>query len=335
MKYEVGDTVLLLHSNETGEIVEIMSEDMVSVSVGGVIFPVFTDQIDFPYFKNFSEDSKRKKEQPHKKKVHIDQIKKEKKAVHNASDNGVRFTFFPVYHTAKYEDNIEHFKLYLTNQNSEPYRFTYVVQYKEKPDFVISNDIGGHSDFYLHNITPDELNDIVKFHFRFSPAISDKKKATKLDCPVKIKAKKLFHKIEEMQMKNIPSFSFGLFMKYPENSPEGYYPVPEKKAIYRTTTQPAEPARSVIDLHIEKIFGVPAGLENFEIMQIQIDYFEKYYKLAIENMQPKLIVIHGVGTGVLRNEIHQRLSTRKEVKSYVNQYHPDFGFGATEIYFQY
>jgi len=42
-----------------------------------------------------------------------------------------------------------------------------------------------------------------------------------------------------------------------------------------------------------------------------------------------------VGTGKLRDEIHERLHNRKEVRYYVNQYHPDFGFGATEIYFQY
>lgn len=335
MKYEIGDTVLLLHSNETGEVVDIISKDMVLVRVDGVEFPVFTDQIDFPYFKNFSDQSKRKKEQPQKKKIHIDQIKKEKRIARNTFDNGVRFTFIPVYNTAKYDDNIEHFKLYLTNQNAEAYRFLYTVQYKTGPDFTISNEVGRHTDFYLHNITQEALNDIVKFHFSFSLITPDNKRIARLECPVKIKAKSLFQKIEDMQLKNVPSFSFDLFMKYPEKPVEGYFPVPENKAFLKVTTHHREAARSVIDLHIEKIFGAPTGLENFEIMQIQLEYFEKYYKLAVENMQPKLIVIHGVGTGVLRNEIHQRLSTRKEVKSYINQYHPDFGFGATEIYFQY
>jgi dsDNA-specific endonuclease/ATPase MutS2 len=46
-------------------------------------------------------------------------------------------------------------------------------------------------------------------------------------------------------------------------------------------------------------------------------------------------VIHGNGSGRLRDEIHQLLRSRSEVKSFVNQYHPLFGYGATEIYFQY
>jgi dsDNA-specific endonuclease/ATPase MutS2 len=52
-------------------------------------------------------------------------------------------------------------------------------------------------------------------------------------------------------------------------------------------------------------------------------------------MQPSLIVIHGVGTGRLREEIHEQLKHRKEVKTFVNQYHPAFGYGATEIFFEY
>jgi dsDNA-specific endonuclease/ATPase MutS2 len=70
-------------------------------------------------------------------------------------------------------------------------------------------------------------------------------------------------------------------------------------------------------------------------MGLQLRTFEKYYDLAIAHHQPTLIVVHGVGEGVLRDEIHGLLRLKREVKSFVNQYHPGFGYGATEIYFQY
>ena len=63
--------------------------------------------------------------------------------------------------------------------------------------------------------------------------------------------------------------------------------------------------------------------------------FEKYFDLAYLHRQPTLIVVHGLGSGKLRDEIHDILRLKKEVKSFVNQYHPSFGYGATEIYFQY
>ena len=55
MKYQIGDTVVLLHSNEEGQVVDIMNEKMLMVDVKGITFPVYMDQVDFPYFKRFTE----------------------------------------------------------------------------------------------------------------------------------------------------------------------------------------------------------------------------------------------------------------------------------------
>ena len=74
MKYQLGDTVLILHSNEEGQIVDFINDKMLMVDVSGVRFPVYMDQIDFPYFKRFSE----KKIVPSpKQKKYIDDVKKE------------------------------------------------------------------------------------------------------------------------------------------------------------------------------------------------------------------------------------------------------------------
>ena len=55
MKFQVGDKVLILHSEEEGEVVDIINNKMVMVDVRGVKFPAYIDQLDFPYFKRFSE----------------------------------------------------------------------------------------------------------------------------------------------------------------------------------------------------------------------------------------------------------------------------------------
>jgi dsDNA-specific endonuclease/ATPase MutS2 len=46
-------------------------------------------------------------------------------------------------------------------------------------------------------------------------------------------------------------------------------------------------------------------------------------------------VVHGIGKGKLKDEIHEILKTKKEVKSFINKYDSRFGYGATEILFQY
>ena len=53
MKFEIGDKVTVLHSNEEGEVVEMINDKMVLVEVRGVRFPAYIDQLDFPYFKRF------------------------------------------------------------------------------------------------------------------------------------------------------------------------------------------------------------------------------------------------------------------------------------------
>ena len=68
---------------------------------------------------------------------------------------------------------------------------------------------------------------------------------------------------------------------------------------------------------------------------LQLTTFEKYLDLALLHQQPSLIVIHGVGSGKLRDEIHALLANRKEVKQFFNRYHPAYGYGATEIFFTF
>ena len=76
-------------------------------------------------------------------------------------------------------------------------------------------------------------------------------------------------------------------------------------------------------------------MNNLQKLELQLSSFEKYYDQTVLHRQPMMIVVHGVGSGKLRNEIHDILRMKKEVKSFVNQYHPAFGYGATEIYLQY
>ncbi|HEY4151227.1 MAG TPA: hypothetical protein VGM41_19955, partial [Chitinophagaceae bacterium] len=74
MKFQIGDKVVVMHSNEEGEVVDVINDKMVLVDVRGVKFPAYTDQLDFPYFKQFTE----KKLFPEKKpKKYIDQLPRE------------------------------------------------------------------------------------------------------------------------------------------------------------------------------------------------------------------------------------------------------------------
>jgi hypothetical protein len=340
MKFQVGDKVLLLHSNEEGEVVEIINKKMVEVEVGGVRFPVFTDQIDFPYFKRFTAKSKPSKIV----KTYIDQLKKEISLPSNETEKeyGVYLIFFPVFNKDIFDDDIvEYFKVYIINHTSTAYLFTYELTYQKNEGFQLKNELLPGQDCYVHNIPFENLNDGAKISVEFTLKVPDKKKATHYETTIKIKAKQIFDRIEQLLLKQEASFSYLLMEHYPDKTENDKLDLGKLSAagfhIYDASKakQSTHPPRSVIDLHIDKITNDWKGLSNYEILSLQLKEFEKFYDLAIQHLQPNLIVIHGVGEGVLRDEIHQILKYKKEVKSFVNQYHPKYGNGATEIYFQY
>ncbi|HEV8284943.1 MAG TPA: Smr/MutS family protein [Chitinophagaceae bacterium] len=338
MKFQIGDKILILHSNEEGEVTEIINNKMVMVDVRGVKFPAYIDQIDFPYFKKFSE----KKLFPQKKeKKYIDDVKKENPPSSKIVD-GIWLTFLPVMEMDEFGDEVvKELKIHLVNRTETAYKFTYKLNYFGNTDFELKNEILPFQDFYLHDIPFENLNDSPSFEFEFSLLAPQKNKADHYEASLRLKPKQLFTKIEEIRLKGDAHFSYRLFENYPDKVVEDKVEMgnlAEKGyKIYDATKakQHLEPPRSVVDLHIEKITDDWAGLSNHEIVSLQLKAFEKYYELAVAHMQPSLIVIHGVGTGRLREEIHEQLKHRKEVKTFINQYHPAFGYGATEIFFEY
>ena len=48
-----------------------------------------------------------------------------------------------------------------------------------------------------------------------------------------------------------------------------------------------------------------------------------------------MVVIHGLGKGKLREEVHAILKQMPEIGRFKNEWSGKYGFGATEIYFKY
>jgi hypothetical protein len=339
MKYQVGDIVLLLHSGEEGSVIDIINDKMLMVDVKGVSFPVYMDQVDFPYFKRFSQ----KKMFPGKKeKKFVDDIRKEKPSGEKRTADGVWLTFLPVFDTDEFGDDVvEELKIHLVNRTERVYHFVYRLHFFGKPDFELKNSIHPFEDFYLHDVAFADMNDSPSFEVDFTLAVPDKHKADHAESSVRLKPKQLFAKIEELKQKNEATFSQLLFTEYPARVYDDKMDMGRLAAkgykVYDASLarQHLEPARSVVDLHIEKLSDDWKHLSNYEIISLQLKTFEKYYDLALAQHLPTLTVIHGIGEGRLRDEIHDILRLKKDVKSFVNQYHPNFGYGATEIFFQY
>lgn len=341
MKYQAGDDIIVLHSNEEGKVIEIINDKMVMIEVRGVKFPAYMDQIDFPYFHRFTQ-KKVVEEKPRQTKQFIDQVPKEKPGPNQLKvADGVWLSLIPKFSLDELNDEVvELLKIYLVNRTEKAYHFSYKQHFMGEVSFELKNDIHSFHDFYLHDISFASVNDSPSFHFDFSLATPDKKKITHFETTLKLKPKQLFQRIEYMKEKNEPTVSYKLFDDYPGRIEEEKFELSGLAAkgykMYEASKirQHLEPARSVIDLHIEKLSDNWKHMSNFEILTLQLHEFERWYELALAHRQPSLIVIHGVGSGKLRDELHDILKTKKEVKTFINQYDLRFGYGATEIFFQ-
>lgn len=342
MKFQVGDKVLVLHSEEEGEVVDIINNKMVMVDVRGVKFPAYIDQLDFPYFKRFSE----KKLVPPQKKARkfIDELPREKKPIESRTSDGIWITIIPVVDTDEFGDEVvEQLKIHLVNRSDVGYQFQYKLEYLGKTDFEFENQVAPFQDFYIHDIPFENMNDSPAFNVIFSLTNPDKKKAESFETSLKLKPKQVFNRIQETRQKGEAMFSYKLMDQYPDR------PVEQKKEfdlsslanrgfkVYPASSarQHLEPAKYELDLHIEKLSTEHNRLSNFEKLGLQLQTMEKYLDLAVAHRQASMIVIHGVGTGKLRDEIHEILRLRSDVKSFVNRYHPAYGYGATEVFFHY
>lgn len=85
-----------------------------------------------------------------------------------------------------------------------------------------------------------------------------------------------------------------------------------------------------VDIHIEHLVDSYTDLRNSQILAIQLDKFENELSSAIANGIKKLIVIHGVGNGKLKQEITAILKGIEGV-SFHDASYKHYGFGATEI----
>ena len=84
-----------------------------------------------------------------------------------------------------------------------------------------------------------------------------------------------------------------------------------------------------VDLHIEKLAKDHKSLKNHQILDIQLSYFTTQLNTAIQQKQKEVICIHGIGKGVLRQQIHELLKGNARVKEF---YAINDG-GATKIVF--
>jgi hypothetical protein len=104
----------------------------------------------------------------------------------------------------------------------------------------------------------------------------------------------------------------------------------EKKVMLQSPKK--ENTVEEIDLHIEALVDDHRNMSNGEIIETQLNRFEAALQTAIISKVQKIVFIHGVGNGKLKQEIINKLNRKYPDFQYQDASFKEYGFGATMVY---
>ncbi len=86
-----------------------------------------------------------------------------------------------------------------------------------------------------------------------------------------------------------------------------------------------------VDLHINELLENTEGLSKSDILEIQKEKLESEMKLAIQTGVKKIVFIHGLGQGVLKQEVINVLKSKFRKYYFQDASFKEYGYGATMV----
>jgi dsDNA-specific endonuclease/ATPase MutS2 len=108
-------------------------------------------------------------------------------------------------------------------------------------------------------------------------------------------------------------------------------PVKDKKTKKNNPLLKPKPTVLEVDLHLHEITDRDFNQTNFEKLTIQLNHVKSKINYAKKNNIQKIVFIHGIGTGKLKEEL---LHLLKQYNCTINDAsYQKYGKGAIEVYF--
>ena len=338
----IGSKVYLRHSGETGVITALLENNMVSVLLDSddMEIPAFTDDI-IPADQHTAQKTRTKPA------AALHPTPDDTTVIGNPGSNtGLHLSFDPI---LRGDATAEQYRIFLTNDTPNPLLVSYqrsTASYPRKKQ--ITKKVEAHTALHLERIPFDELNEQIAIQFECCRLRTDGTgpRHTK---SLRVKPKVFFKKMATDPILGRPVHFYTLFPVIKDDRPTEQSSPSENLRSYTKKNLRQRKAESnlrnfpdheveefasflpELDLHIEMLVHNPKSYTAADILQIQLEHFDEYLDNAIRLGVERVFVIHGLGKGRLRKSIAQRLKHNQQVIDFRNEYHPNYGFGATEV----
>ncbi len=209
---------------------------------------------------------------------------------------------------------------------------------------VVSAKVKAFSRFYIGEVSREDIGDWEKLVVQ---AFVSYEKAEALPAPVdvevKIRGSRFYRETSYLKQDFMheKAVFFDLFkianlplMHTPASMP-GKDVEPVKKTIKQAERNDeilkhiVSEGKAVVDMHIWKLVDDEMNMSAHQKLLTQLDYFNKCLDSALEHHLHKVIFIHGVGTGKLKEEIKAILDDKELRHKPASM--AEYGVGATEV----
>ncbi len=335
MKFSKGDKIALKGQNKEGRIVRYLSDTLVEVILTDTsLVEVEEDQLEYPYLNWFRKESRKKSdEQTIKYRKPNEDFEQEKKP------KGLLLGIHPEYFSTDFDDLVDTLKIYFYNDTADELDFLYTYTDKSTELIEVKKRLKPYENFYLHSIPFSHLNDRPKLSLKLAPTGEP---LSHIKIP--FSPKSIYSAIEALHKKELPAHFIQLgsdiySIYIPDSTDtefsvsEGLASISKSKKAKASENKNSSPLSPTLDLHIEALEPIDyKSISSSDILLHQLQAFRTFMAEAIQNQESKITIIHGIGKGKLKEEIHNLLAQNSFVKKYQNELHPLYGYGATEIW---
>ncbi len=346
MLFSIGTKVKFLHSNDEGVVTAILSEDMVNVAIKGedMEIPVFVENL-----IRIEDEEARVKAKivpgPQPKKVEIPAMPPAEIQYTILKSFGLQLAFEPIYGK---DGSTEKYKIFLINDTKYHLLISFALYLQKHLHIRHNGKLNGVALLPVGEITFDQLNDAPEVQIECW-RLTTEGTGSKLERTLKIKPKQFFKRVRTAPILNKPVHLFRVI----ENLKDSDLRKAKDEDLQSYTKRNVRPGTSSyssstfnihdvqafaefipeLDLHIEKLTKFPKKMNKGTILRTQLAHFDDYLNQAIRLGVERVFIIHGVGEGKLRDAIATRLINNPSVVSFKNEFHPRYGYGATEVIF--
>lgn len=326
-KFSIGEKVFLINLKEEAVVQRIINDELIYVGLNDMEIPVFTSDVSKEILKPETE----KREEKTRSST---EQKKSSQPESARTNSGIFLSFEPVYVSS---GEISSFNIFLINDTEFPIDFAYYFLTREQVYFVLKKVMVPFNYLLLHSIEYDLLNEVPSVQLEVRDVMNLNLKG-RMD--QKIRPQNFFNKLSRTPIIQKETYQYKVQTQslHPKTEEKKKRVEFDSEALKQMMMdQPmikdkeVESPEAEIDLHIEVLVNDHRDMNASEKLQVQLTCFQQALERAIVHHGHILYAIHGVGSGKLKNEIHRLLKDYKEVRSFNNNFHPRYGYGATEI----